>query len=161
MRRPGRRWLHAGGRCAPDRCRVRQLDRTFTYRQLQIAFDALRAGARFFANNGDRYCPVPGRGEPDAAATIAAMEVCTGRTCEAIVGKPSRHAIDAILSLVSAPAARRLMTGDRLETDIRMGLDADMATALTLTGATPASALAGSAVQPTVVIHQLADLLVD
>ena len=140
---------------------IASFDRTFTYRKLQIAFDALRAGARFFATNGDRYCPVPGGGEPDAAAIIAAMEACTGRICEAIVGKPSRHTIDAILALVSAPAAACLMTGDRLETDIRMGLDAGMATALTLTGATPASALVGSAIQPTYVIHQLADLLVD
>ncbi len=104
---------------------------------------------------------MPGGGEPDAAAIIAAMEACTGRTCEAIVGKPWRHTIDAILALVRAPAAARLMTGDRLETDICMGLDAGMATALTLTGAMAASALAGSAVQPTYVIYQLADLVMD
>ena len=56
---------------------IASFDRTFEYRKLQIAFDAIRAGARFFATNGDRYCPVPGGGEPDAAAMIAAIEACT------------------------------------------------------------------------------------
>ena len=45
---------------------IASFDRTFEYRKLQIAFDAIRAGARFFATNGDRYCPVPGGGEPDS-----------------------------------------------------------------------------------------------
>ena len=38
---------------------IASFDRTFVYRKLQIAFDAIRAGARFFATNPDRYCPVP------------------------------------------------------------------------------------------------------
>src|SRR5581483_6327776 len=43
---------------------IASFDRTFTYCKLQIAFDAIRAGARFFATNADRFCPVPGGGEP-------------------------------------------------------------------------------------------------
>ena len=53
---------------------IASFDRTLVYAKLQAAFDAIRAGARFFATNGDRYCPVPGGGEPDAAAVIAAIE---------------------------------------------------------------------------------------
>ncbi len=140
---------------------IASFDRTFTYLKLQIGFDALRAGARFFATNGDRYCPVPGGGQPDAAAIIAALEACTSRACETIVGKPSRHTIDAVLALVGLPAQDCLMTGDRLETDIRMGAEAGMDTALALTGTTPADALEGSPLQPTYVIRQLADLLVN
>src|SRR5262249_44845167 len=60
---------------------VASFDRTFVYHKLQVAFDAIRAGARLIATNGDRYCPVPGGGEPDAAAIIAAIEACTGATC--------------------------------------------------------------------------------
>jgi ribonucleotide monophosphatase NagD (HAD superfamily) len=67
--------------------------------------------------------------------------------------------IDAALHLMDLPAADCLMTGDRLETDILMGREAGMATALPLTGATPESALAGSSIQPTYVLRQLGDLL--
>ncbi len=138
---------------------VASFDRTFAYWKLQVAFDAIRAGARFFATNGDRFCPVPGGGEPDAASVIAAIEACTGATCEAIAGKPSPHMMAAALRIVGLPAEECLMTGDRLETDVRMGLEAGMPAALVLTGATAASALEASPVRPTYVLHQLADLL--
>lgn len=138
---------------------IASFDRTFVYRKLQIAFDAIRHGARFFATNADRYCPVPGGGEPDAAAVIAAIEACTNTQVEAVVGKPSRYMADAVLGLLNLPPASCLMTGDRLETDVRMGLEAGMATALTLTGATSQTDLAISGVKPTYVIQRLADLL--
>lgn len=138
---------------------IASFDRTFEYRKLQVAFDAIRAGARFFATNGDRYCPVPGGGEPDAASIIAAIEACTSVTCEAIVGKPSRHTINAVLEMMDLPAEECVMTGDRMETDIRMGLDAGMATALALTGATTAAVLAASGIEPTYVLRRLADLI--
>ena len=138
---------------------IASFDRTFVYRKLQIAFDAIRAGARFFATNPDRYCPVPGGGEPDCAAIIAAVEACTNTRVEAVVGKPSHHMIEAALKLMALPAGDCLMTGDRLETDVYMGQSAGMATALMLTGTTSQSTLATSAIQPTYVLNQLGDLL--
>jgi NagD protein len=138
---------------------IASFDRTFAYRKLQIAFDAIRAGARFFATNADRYCPVPGGGEPDAAAIIAAIEACTNTKVEAVVGKPSRYMAEAILSMLNLPSGCCLMTGDRLETDVQMGLAAGMATALTLTGATGEAGLEGSSLRPTYVIRRLGDLI--
>ncbi len=139
---------------------IASFDRTFVYRKLQIAFDAIRAGARFFATNADRYCPVPGGGEPDAAATIAAIEACTNTKVEAVVGKPSRYMVEAILGVLGGmPPERCIITGDRLETDVVMGLNNGMAAALALTGATDAATLAKSAIRPTYVLRQLSDLL--
>jgi NagD protein len=138
---------------------IASFDRTFVYRKLQIAFDAIRAGACFFATNPDRYCPVPSGGEPDCAAIIAAIEACTNTRVEAVVGKPSAYMIEAALHLMNLPEAECLMTGDRLETDVLMGLDAGMSAALTLTGATHESALADSPIHPTYVLRNLGDLL--
>lgn len=141
---------------------IASFDRTFTYRKLQIAFDAIRSGARFFATNADRYCPVPGGGgEPDAAAVIAAIEACTATKVEVVVGKPSMYMAEAVLALLNTAPENCIMIGDRLETDVLMGLNAGMAAALTLTGATPESALAESAIRPTYVLNQLSDLLTD
>lgn len=138
---------------------IASFDRTFAYWKLQVAFDAIRAGARFYATNADRFCPVPGGGQPDAAAMIAAIEACTTTQVEAVVGKPSRHMADAILRLLHVPPERCIMTGDRLETDVLMGLNAGMAGALTLTGATSEAMLAASSIKPTYVLNCLADLL--
>jgi NagD protein len=138
---------------------IASFDRTFDYRKLQIAFDALRAGARFFATNGDRFCPVPGGGQPDAAAVIAAITASTGVEVEAIVGKPSGFMAGAALRRLGLPPERCLVVGDRLETDVLMGLEAGMAGALALTGATDEAALARSAIRPTYILHQLAELI--
>jgi len=138
---------------------IASFDRTFVYRKLQIAFDALRKGARFYATNADKFCPVPGGGEPDAAAIIAALEACTDRQIEAVVGKPSRHMATAVLGMLAMEPAQCIMIGDRLETDVLMGLNAGMAGALTLTGATDMAMLAASEIKPTYVLRQLADLL--
>lgn len=138
---------------------IASFDRTFEYRKLQIAFDAIRAGARFFATNADRYCPVPGGGEPDAAAIIAAIEVCTNTRVEAVVGKPSRYMSGAILNLLQMPPSDCLITGDRLETDVLMGINSGMSTTLTLTGAATRDDLTTSDIQPTYVIESLLDLI--
>lgn len=138
---------------------IASFDRTFVYQKLQTAFDAIRRGARFFATNGDKYCPVPGGGEPDAACIIAAIEACTDKNVEAIVGKPSQHMARAVLNVLQLPPERCIMVGDRLETDVKMGLDAGMSAALTLTGATTEAMLAHSPIQPTYVINHLDDLL--
>jgi phosphoglycolate/pyridoxal phosphate phosphatase family enzyme len=138
---------------------IASFDRTFEYRKLQIAFDAIRAGARFFATNADRYCPVPGGGQPDAAAMIAAIEASTGTTVEAVVGKPSSYMVETIMTYLAIPADRCLIVGDRLETDVLMGLNAGIATALALTGATDEAMLASSSIKPTYVIRRLDQLL--
>ncbi len=138
---------------------IASFDRTFSYHKLQVAFDAIRAGAHFYATNGDRFCPVPGGGQPDAAAMIAAIEASTNTKVEAIVGKPSSYMADAILSLLHLPPEQCIMIGDRLETDVLMGLNAGMAGALTLTGATDPDMLSASDIRPTYILRNLGDLI--
>lgn len=138
---------------------IASFDRTFVYEKLQVAFDAIRAGARLIATNADRYCPVPGGGQPDAAAIIAAIEACTGVTCEMVVGKPSPFMAKTASDLLGIPPSNCLIVGDRLETDIAMGKQAGMAAALVLTGASTRADLATAPHQPDYVIDDLHALL--
>jgi HAD superfamily hydrolase (TIGR01450 family) len=136
-------------------------DRTFNYSKLQIAFDAVRAGARIIATNPDPYCPTSGGGLPDCAAMLAALEACTGAHAEAIVGKPSPHMTAALLDHLAVPAGEVLLAGDRLSTDIRMAREAGMVSALVLTGATSRADIVHSKVQPDFILESLRDLLPD
>ncbi len=116
---------------------VASYDRTFDYRKLQIAFDALWFYKRAFLvqTNPDRYCPFPGgRGEPDCAAITAAIEACTGVQCSINLGKPGAIMIDEAIAGLDVDPRDVLMVGDRLGTDIAMGRAAGMASALVLTG---------------------------
>jgi NagD protein len=138
---------------------VASFDRTFAYWKLQVAFDAICTGARLVATNGDRYCPVPRGGQPDAAAVIAAIEACTGVRCDPIVGKPSPIMVETIRAMLGAPPERCIVVGDRLETDIAMGVAAGMHTALVLTGASTLADLEQSPVRPTYMLQRIDELL--
>lgn len=143
---------------------IASYDRTFEYRKLQIAFDALwfHRRARLVTTNPDRYCPFPGgRGEPDAAAIVAAIEACTGVRCEVNTGKPDPIMLDAARRALGLDLADCVMVGDRLATDIRMARDAGMASALVLTGATTPALLATAAAEdrPTWVLTRIDQLI--
>jgi HAD superfamily hydrolase (TIGR01457 family) len=138
---------------------VAAFDRSFDYRKLSVAYAAIRRGARFVATNPDPYCPTPGGGLPDCAAVTAAIEACTGARVEEVVGKPSPVMARAALARLGVPADRALMVGDRLETDIVMGIRAGMHTALVLTGATRREDLARAPVRPEFVLEDLRGLL--
>ena len=138
---------------------VASFDRTFTYHKLQVAFDAIRAGACLVATNPDRFCPVPGGGEPDAAAIIAAIEACTNTRCLVNVGKPSPLMARTVSALLQLPPARCLLVGDRLLTDIAMGAGAGMDTLLVLTGDSTRADLPDAPAQPTYIAATLHALL--
>lgn len=143
---------------------IASYDRTFDYRKLQIAFDAIWRHKRaiLVTTNPDRYCPFPGgAGEPDAAAVVAAVEACTGTVCAANAGKPDRIMIDTVLERLSVDAAACVMVGDRLYTDIRMATNAGMASALVLTGETTEAMLeaAPPSDRPTFVLDRIDALL--
>ena len=134
-------------------------DRTFDYAKLTAAFRAVRAGARIVATNPDPFCPTPDGDLPDCAAMLAAIEASTGSRAEAIVGKPSRHMAETLLDRLALPADDTILVGDRLMTDVLMAREAGMASALVLTGATTATALAGSEVVPDYVLGGIAEVL--
>ncbi len=110
------------------------LDRTLDYRKLNTAYQALKAGAHFFATNPDSTCPMPGGDIPDAGATIAALEHLTGRRVDLLAGKPSPLTVQVAVAELGVEPSRCLMVGDRLDTDIRMGREAGMMTAVVLSG---------------------------
>jgi NagD protein len=137
---------------------IAAFDRTFDYRKLNIAFQALKRGAHFYATNPDRTCPVEGGEIPDAAAVIAALEATTGRKVEKIFGKPSRYMIQTALEVLGLPPEKCAMVGDRLETDIRMAKENGLTAILVLTGVTRPEDLKDSPFQPDYVLPSLAEL---
>ena len=142
---------------------IASYDRTFTYRKLQTAFDAIwfEKRAILVSTNPDRYCPFPGgRGEPDAAGIVAAIEATTGATCQLTTGKPSRIMLDMALKPLGVDPADCVMVGDRLATDIAMAQAAGMASALVLTGDTTHEALRSipESAWPTYVLERIDQL---
>ena len=138
---------------------VAAFDRTFDYAKLNNAYQCIKRGARFVATNADRTCPVEGGEIPDCAAMIGAISGASGVAPEVIVGKPHRLTAEAALKRVGARPADCLMVGDRVETDIAMGLKVGMETALVLTGTSDMSSIERERVCPHFVIPSIAALL--
>ncbi|MCV7225113.1 HAD-IIA family hydrolase [Mycolicibacterium komossense] len=145
---------------------VSSYDRTFDYRKLQIAFDALwfHKRARLVTTNPDRFCPFPGgRGEPDAACITAAITAGTQVDCEAVFGKPSKDLLEIISAESGLNPATSVMVGDRLSTDVVFARNTGMSSALVLTGETNRAMLsaAPSGQRPDFVLDRIDHLLDD
>lgn len=138
---------------------VVSFDRTLDYRKFNTAYQALVNGARFFATNGDKVCPMPGGAIPDAGATIQALEHITNRKVELLAGKPSALMVKVAMRRIGLSPEQCMMIGDRLETDIRMGQDAGMYTAAILTGVTTRLDIENMPIPPTFAIDRLSELL--
>ncbi len=133
-------------------------DRTFDYRKLNIAFQAIKLGAHFVATNPDRTCPVEGGEIPDCAGMIAAIEAVTGKKVEIIVGKPSPIMIQAALEVMGLKPEDCILIGDRLETDIKMGKESGIATGIVLTGVTDEKTLKETSIPPDFIFQSIADV---
>jgi arabinose operon protein AraL len=138
---------------------IASCDRNFNFYKLNVAFQALRRGARFWATNADATCPVPGGEIPDAGAIIGALEGCSKRQVELVAGKPSPLVIQTALEQLERRPDECLIVGDRLETDILMGQRAGVRTALVLTGVTQRADLPHAPVQPDHVLDHITQIL--
>lgn len=112
-------------------------DEGFSYGTLAAASALLQRGGeacRLLGTNpdvGDR--DQSGYLVPEAGAIIAAVEAATGRKAT-ITGKPSPTLIRQVLKHYGLAPSEVLMVGDRLDTDIRFGLNGGVQTCLVLTG---------------------------
>lgn len=134
------------------------LDRTFNYNKLEIAAKAIENGAKFFAANIDDTCPVENGEVIDAGSLISALEKRTKRKLELHFGKPSKFMIKEIKNRMKFESDKTLIIGDRLETDIAMGNNFGIDTALVATGVINNSN-SNVTITPTYQLHSIADLL--
>ncbi|MFC0211760.1 HAD-IIA family hydrolase [Paenibacillus chartarius] len=135
------------------------LDRQLTYDKLTLGMAALRSGAKLIASNPDPFCPLDDGAIPDTWAIVKALETASlSKTCR-VVGKPSAYYAQKALNKLKLPPAQCLMVGDRVETDIRLGLTNGMATALVLTGADTARDAERAGLQPDYVLETLAEIM--
>ena len=137
---------------------IASCDRAFDYRKLNIGFQALRRGARFWATNADATWPMQGGEIPDAGAIIGALEGCTRRKVEVIAGKPSPLVMQVALERLGRAAGECLVIGDSLGSDITMGKQAGATTALVLTGTTRRADLDHASVRPDYVLESIAEV---
>jgi arabinose operon protein AraL len=138
---------------------VAAFDRTFDYYKLNNAYQCIKKGAGFVATNSDRTCPVENGDIPDCASMIGAITGCSGVEPEVIVGKPNPLTAQAALSVLGLKPNECLMVGDRVETDMRMGLLTGIETGLVLTGVSDRARMVRENVYPHFILESIAELV--
>lgn len=130
-----------------------------SWRQLAEASYAVGAGAVFVATNTDTSIPTAKGIAPGNGTLVGAVTAATGRAPE-VAGKPYAPLIRESVERVSA--ARPLVVGDRLDTDIEAGHVSGIPSLLVLTGVTDVETLlaAPPSRRPTYVAADLRGLAV-
>jgi 4-nitrophenyl phosphatase len=138
---------------------VVSIDRDFHYDHLSAALRGLSdESVTFVGTDPDMVIPAAERDVPGSGAVIHAVAGVTGRDPDVVLGKPSEYARDMILDRLGVPAADCLVVGDRLDTDIALGAQSGMTTALVRTGVTDDATLRETDFEPDYVLDSMAEL---
>ena len=109
-------------------------DKTLTYEKLKTACLLIQGGKKYIATHPDKVCPTKEGYIPDAGAIISFIETATGVEPMKICGKPNPEMIHFLLNKFQIKPKDAIIFGDRIYTDMRMGKDSGITTALMLTG---------------------------
>ncbi|KZF25139.1 4-nitrophenylphosphatase [Xylona heveae TC161] len=99
------------------------LDFHVNYLKLSIAFQYLRRGAKFLATNVDSTLPNAGSLFIGAGGISAPLIRAMGGEEPIAFGKPNQSMMDAIEGKFRFDRSRACMVGDRLDTDIKFGIE--------------------------------------
>ena len=138
---------------------VSSYDTELTFEKLCTACLLIRGGATWLCTHPDVNCPSERGSLPDSGSLAALITTSTGAT-PIMLGKPHGEVVDMIELVTGIPRSDMCIFGDRLYTDIALGVHHNMCAILVLTGETTADdvAKADPADKPTYVFPSLAEV---
>jgi NagD protein len=107
----------------------------YSYDRITQAVRLVAAGARFIATNPDVSGPGESGIQPACGAMAALIEKATG-VQPYFIGKPNPLMMRTAIRYLDEHSENTTMVGDRMDTDIRSGIESGMETILVLTGVT-------------------------
>ncbi|KAI5280322.1 hypothetical protein KEM52_004150, partial [Ascosphaera acerosa] len=137
------------------------LDTEINYFKLALAYHYIRRNnAVFLATNTDSTFPAAGTFFPGAGTCSVPLTLMLGGHEPLSLGKPGQAMMDAIEGRFKLDRARTCMVGDRLDTDIRFGLEGSLGgTLAVLTGVAEERDILTSSTRPKYYVETLSDLL--
>jgi NagD protein len=130
----------------------------YSYPAITQAARFIAAGARFIATNPDPSGPGSGGIVPACGAIAALLESATG-VSPYFVGKPNPLMMRTALRFLGEHSENSVMVGDRMDTDVRIGLETGMETVLVLSGLTTREMVGKFPYAPTRVAESVAELV--
>ncbi len=132
--------------------------KNYTYPLLEKALHLVRKGAKLIGTNPDPSGPGDTDLIPGAGALIAPIELASGQK-PYFLGKPNPLMMRHALKRISCCREDTAIVGDRMETDIRAGIEAEIETVLVLSGVTRQEDLAQFAYRPDYMLDSVGDIV--
>jgi NagD protein len=132
--------------------------RTYSFTAITTAIRLIVGGARFIATNPDATGPSLQGPLPATGSVAALIERATGHA-PYFVGKPNPLMMRSALNTLGAHSESTLMIGDRMDTDVRSGLEAGLRTILVLTGISNRDSAERFPYRPSRILESVAELV--
>ena len=130
----------------------------YNFEKIQEAVNLVLKGARLIGTNPDITGPVENGIAPSTKALIAPIEIATGKKAY-FVGKPNPLMMRIALKKLSVQREEAIVIGDRMDTDIRSGLESEIDTLLVLSGITSKDDIDRFPYRPHYVLGGVVDLV--
>lgn len=132
--------------------------RTYSFEAITRAIRLIKNGAKFIATNPDVTGP-SAEGPLPATGSVAAMITAATGIQPYYIGKPNPLMMRTALNRIGAHSETSIMIGDRMDTDVKSGLEAGMRSVLVLSGSTREEEIRLYPYRPTVVLDGIADVV--
>jgi NagD protein len=130
---------------------------SYSFSRITQAMRLVKAGARFIATNPDPSGPHEEGLVPACGALAALIQTATGIQ-PYFVGKPNPLMMRTALRYLNEHSENAIMVGDRMETDVRVGLESGLETVLVLSGVSKPEDVERFPYRPTRVVGSVAEL---
>lgn len=131
--------------------------RTYSFEAITTAINLILGGARFICTNPDVTGPSPSGILPATGSVAALITAATGAE-PYYIGKPNPVMMRIALNTIGAHSEHTVMIGDRMDTDVKSGLEAGLSTVLVRSGISDDAEIRRYPFRPTHVINSIADL---
>ncbi|MFC7374385.1 HAD-IIA family hydrolase [Brachybacterium sp. GCM10030267] len=132
--------------------------RTYSFESIARAIRLIKRGAKFIATNPDVTGP-SAEGPLPATGAVAAMVTAATGISPYYIGKPNPLMMRTALNRLGAHSETSVMIGDRMDTDVKSGLEAGMRSVLVLSGSTREDEITKYPFRPTSVLSGIADVV--
>lgn len=133
-------------------------DTTLTYEKINKAANFIANGAEYIATHPDKNCPLANGFMTDTGSMIEMFYASAGRYPDIIIGKPYGYTVDFVTENLGCERDEICFIGDRLETDIAIGMKNGTKSVLVYSGVTTPEMYENSDIKATVAVENLNSL---
>lgn len=131
---------------------------SYNFEKIEMAVNLVLKGARLIGTNPDVSGPVENGITPSTKALVAPIEIATGKKAY-FVGKPNPLMMRIALKKLGVKREEAIVIGDRMDTDVRCGLESEIDTLLVLSGITARNDIDKFPYRPQYVLDGIIDLV--